>query len=109
MAGVAVCALSTIFALNAVSGEQTKTATFSKIADAVPGKYYDPATTAPHPANANRLVIGLNGFVVSSKYPYSHTAMDTISFRVTAPSGFYISKLSYAHVGESRTSGEAER
>lgn len=101
---IAVLASFAVVALGPVPGAPAKQMTFSKVTDAVPGKYYDPTTTASDPVNPNRLIIGLKSFVASSKYPYSRTAMDTISFRVTAPAGFYISRLTYSQVGKLSTS-----
>jgi hypothetical protein len=83
------------------------TATFSEIRDAVPGRFFDAATTV---ANGNTLRIGLNTGLDFKTFKYadfrassasfSHpNAMDTISFRVRAPEGYYISKISYAQRG----------
>jgi|GEM_PF-7000670 len=110
MVAIAVCALSAAIALpgltgvNEVSGAQGSTVTFSRINDAVPGKYYDPTTTAPGPVERNTLIIGLKSFVASSEYPYKRTAMDTLSFRVAAPAGFYISRLTYSQAVNLSTS-----
>ena len=84
--------------------------TFSDVKDAVPGRFFDAATTAADPADPNTLVIGLNtgldfrtfkyaDFRASSQ-AFSHTsAMDTISFRVRAPEGYYIASITYAQAG----------
>ncbi|MGI8740655.1 MAG: hypothetical protein ACR2KU_13940 [Gammaproteobacteria bacterium] len=100
----AVIALPGLSGLNGVSGAQGNTVTFSGINDAVPGKYYDPTTTAPGPVDGNTLVIGLKSFIASSEYPYRRVAMDTISFRVAAPAGFYVSRLTYSHTVNLSTS-----
>jgi hypothetical protein len=85
-------------------------ATFSAISDAVPAKFFDAATSAPDAADPNRLIIGFdmgidfrtftgNDFRASA-FPFSHrVAMDTISFTIDAPSGFYISKVTYTQRG----------
>jgi hypothetical protein len=84
--------------------------TFSRIHDAEPAKFFDAATSAPDPTNANRLIIGFNsGFdpttwlandFRASALPFSRrAAMDTINFTIDAPSGFYISKITYSQEG----------
>jgi hypothetical protein len=89
-------------------------ARFSRINDAVPLKFFDAATTKPDPANPNRLIIGLNtGFdpqtFVSNEFKASglafssRVAMDTISFKVKAPAGFYVAKIVYTQRGTGST------
>jgi hypothetical protein len=84
--------------------------TFSDINDAVPSRFYDAATSAPDLADPNKLVIGFNSGLdpanwksnefKASTAAFSHTsAMDTISFRIHAPEGFYISKITYGQRG----------
>jgi hypothetical protein len=84
--------------------------TFSTINDAVPGKYFDSGSTAVDPANPNRLVIGFNSgldpatfvyntFRASTAAFYRTSAMDTISFVVEAPEGYYVSKITYTQTG----------
>jgi len=86
--------------------------TFSKLRDAVPTKFFDAAKSAANPLDANDLKIGLdsgfdfktftlNDFVASTLPFGNRTAADTISFVVTAPSGFYISKITYRQRGTS--------
>jgi hypothetical protein len=83
------------------------TATFSEVRDAVPGRFFDSATTV---ANGNTLRIGLNSGLDFRTFKYndfrasstsfSHpNAMDTISFRVSAPAGYYISRITYSQRG----------
>ena len=85
-------------------------ATFSAIADAVPARFFDAATSALDPANANRLIIGFDAGIDfrtftgndfrASALPFSNkVAMDTISLRIDAPSGFYVSKVTYTQRG----------
>src|SRR4051812_37215991 len=68
-----------------------RTATFTDVNDAVPGKFFDAASSAPDAADPNTLVIGLNsGFdwetwkyvdFHASRLPFSYpAATDTISF-----------------------------
>jgi len=96
-----------------VSGAATangQTVTFEEIQDAVPGRFFDAATTAPDADNPNALHIGLNSGLDFRTFKYtdfrasssafSHTAaMDTISFRVVAPEGYYIAKVTYSQRG----------
>jgi hypothetical protein len=83
------------------------TATFTEIRDAVPGRFFNADTTAP---DGNVLRIGLHTGLDFRTFKYtdfrassaafSHTsAMDTISFLVTAPQGYYISKITYVQRG----------
>jgi len=98
--------------LGAASNAQAQDATYSEISDAVPSKYFDAATTHPDPWTPNLLIIGLadgvdpvtlapNGFVA---FAGNRVAMDTISFRVTAPEGFYIAKIYYKQEGSASSS-----
>jgi hypothetical protein len=90
--------------------------TFSHIDDAVPAKFFNPATTKPALGNPNTLIIGMHTGMDStiwkatdfraSTAAFSYTAaMDTIRFRVKAPAGYYIAKLTYSQRG----TGTAER
>jgi hypothetical protein len=83
------------------------TATFTEIRDAVPGRFFDAETTAP---DGNTLRIGLHSGLDFRTFKYtdfrassaafSHTsAMDTISFVVQAPQGYYISRITYLQRG----------
>jgi hypothetical protein len=84
--------------------------TFSDISDAVPGKYFDAATTAPDANNPNRLIIGFhtgfdadtwtnNTFTASTAAFHRGAAMDTLSFLIEAPPGFYIARITYTQRG----------
>ena len=84
--------------------------TFSQITDAVGKKFFNPATTAPDPLNPNKLIIRVHSgtdWTVSkgtefraSTTAFSYTsAMDTIRFKVTAPAGYYIAKITYTQRG----------
>jgi hypothetical protein len=90
--------------------------TFSHIDDAVGAKFFNPATTVPDRLNPNRLIIGFHSgmdFTTwkatefrASTAAFSYTAaMDTIRFRVKAPAGYYIAKMTYTQRG----TGTAER
>ena len=56
VAGVTVLAWSIV----AVVQEPQPPVTFSDIADAVPSRFFDAATTTPDPDNGNKLLIGFN-------------------------------------------------
>ena len=100
----------TAIVLGGAAAAHAQTATFSDIRDAVPARFFDAAKTAPDATNPNMLRIGLHtgldaltfkftDFRASSA-AFSHgAAMDTISFRVQAPEGYYISKITYAQRG----------
>jgi hypothetical protein len=89
---------------------QAQVVKFKSIHDAVPFKFFDAATTAADPSNPNKLVIGFNTgldpatFLTAEFVAYNHrTAMDTISFTVNAPLGFYVSKIIYNQRGAGST------
>jgi hypothetical protein len=90
--------------------------TFSNINDAVPARFFNAATTAPALTDPNRLIIGVHtgmDFTLwkatefrASTAAFSYTAaMDSIHFRVKAPAGYYIAKITYTQRG----TGTAER
>lgn len=100
---------------SAASEAQAQTASFRSIRDAVPRKFFDAATTAPDPANLNRLVIGFNtgidpttflanDFRASALAFSNRMAMDTLAFKVVAPFGYYIATLTYRQQGTGFTS-----
>jgi hypothetical protein len=107
LAGVAVLLLNV-----AVAQAQTcSPVSFEDITDAVAGRFFDAATTAAfagdHP---DRLVIRFNtgrdpatwkaNDFRASTAAFSHlSAMDTITFRIVAPAGCAISKLTYKQLG----------
>lgn len=93
---------------------QAQVATFNRIRDAVPEKFFDADTSDPGNRNPNALVIGLdsgfdaktltyNNFAVSTLAYANRTASDTISFRVVAPEGYYVAKLVYKQKGVGST------
>lgn len=106
MVVIAVLAVSSDYKAQA----QSQNVRFANIDDAVGGRFFDPATTAPDPANPNKLIIKFNTgiipgtftfatFTASTEAFYSPYAMDTIRFDVGAPAGFYISKITYSQTG----------
>lgn len=109
-------ALAAVIFSALTSPAHAQQATFSRISDAVPKKFFNPATTAPDPANPNRLIIrmhtGMDWTILkatdfkASTAAYSYPlAMDTIRFKVKAPTGYYIAKITYTQRGF----GSAER
>jgi len=86
---------------------QAQVVKFKTINDAVPSKFFDAATTAPDPSNPNRLIIGFNTgldpatFITAEFVAFStrRVAMDTISFSIKAPLGYYVSKITYTQRG----------
>jgi len=100
----------TLLVLSVAAAADAQVVTFSGISDAVAGRFFNAATSAPAPAAANTLRIGFNsGFdsallkyrdfqASTATYRYT-TAMDSISFTVKAPSGFYIAKITYKQRG----------
>lgn len=100
----------TVLIVGAAAAAHAQVVTFSDLNDAVPGSFFDAATSAPDPTNANRLIIGLHSGIDWNTWKYtdfrastasfSHmSVVDTISFRITAPDGFYVSKVIYAQRG----------
>jgi hypothetical protein len=96
--------------LGAASTAQAQAVTFSDINDAVPSRFFDAATSAPSALDPNTLNVGFNSgrdwtmwkdtdFRASTAAYSFTTAMDTISFRVQAPAGFYISRITYTQQG----------
>jgi hypothetical protein len=96
--------------LFAASAAHAQSVTFSDITDAVPGRFFDAAASAPHPDDPNTLVIAFNSGLDPSNWKlndfrastaaFSHlTASDTIAVRIQAPDGYYISKVTYAQRG----------
>ena len=102
-----VLAASLLILTSLSSVAQAQVAKFKSIHDAVPFKFFDAATTAVDPSNPNRLVIGFNSgldptnFLTAQFVAFSsrRVAMDTISFTVNAPTGFYVAKIIYNQRG----------
>jgi hypothetical protein len=86
---------SALLALSTAASAQAPTATFSRFNDAVAGRCYEPASTAPDVANPNLLRVGMVGCAVSSPNGSATVLMDTMSFRVKAPEGHYVSKITF--------------
>ena len=89
---------------------------FVDIRDAVPLKFFNPGSEATHadPAAPNTLVIGFesgrdSGNLLDDEFRAStasfgnRIAMDTISFMVVAPLGYYVASISYEQGGVGST------
>jgi hypothetical protein len=95
----------TLLALSSLSPALAQTVTFLDVNDAVPGRCYDSVTTAPDPVNPNQLIIGINTGYIPGSFSVSAACyasdegsslmMDTISFLVIAPPGYYISGVTF--------------
>lgn len=85
-----------------MSSAQAQTATFSRFDHAVAGVCYEPDTTAPDPLDPNRLIIGMGPCTASSPNG-TRVIMDTFSFHVEAPAGYFISGITFTQT--TRTSG----
>jgi hypothetical protein len=94
---LACCA--TLFVVLAATAH-AQTATFSGFRSI--GGCYSPATTAPDPLDPNRLIIGTTACTASSPNG-TRSIMDTFTFDVEAPAGFYISSITFTQ--DMRTSG----
>jgi hypothetical protein len=106
----AYLAAAAAIVLSAASTAQGQTVTFSDINDAVPSKFFDAATSAPDSADPNKLIIRFNTGIDAASWTANDfrastvafsrpSAMDTISFRVDAPAGFYIAMITYSQGG----------
>jgi hypothetical protein len=109
---------ASILVLGISTPAQAQVATFSGIRDAVASKFFDAATTRATSANRNDLIIGFNvgfdsttattnDFKASTAAFSNRAASDTISFVVTAPTGYYVAKLTYTQHGTASTSRTA--
>jgi hypothetical protein len=89
-------------------------ARYVEIFDAVPSSDFDARTSAPDPRDPNTLVIGFDTGADpttlvardfrASALPFSRrAAMDTISFKIEAPLGYFVSKVVYTQQGTGST------
>ena len=85
-------------------------AQFVDINDAIAGRFFDARKTAPSGDDPNRLVIAFHtgidwntwkntDFRASTEAFSYPVAMDTISFTIEAPKGFYIARVTYTQGG----------
>jgi len=88
-------------ALAATSAAQAATVTFSNLADGNNSAlFFDLGTTSQ---SGNTLTLGLNNFTANGQSTLSLSALDTLSFLVTAPAGFHITRISYTENGTGQT------
>jgi hypothetical protein len=111
---IARLAFATMVLLGVGSLAHGQHVTFSHIDDAAPARFFNPATTAPALSNPNTLIIGMHTGMDwtiwkatdfrASTAAFSYTAaMDTIRFRVKAPTGYYIARITYSQSGTGTT------
>ena len=110
MASAKIVIVACVLLSSAASSVQAQVAKFKQITDAVPSRFFDAAASAPDPANPNRLIIGFNSGLDPTTFTpvdflafSNRVAMDTISFIVKAPFGFFISKIIYTQRGAGST------
>jgi hypothetical protein len=109
--GRAVLGASFLMCLTIAVPVQAQSAKFSGIRDAEPSKFFDAAKTKPDPLNANRLIVGFDTGLDPTAFTTAEfvaggarrVAMDTLSFTVTAPAGFYVAKITYTQRGTGST------
>ena len=106
-----IIVLASMMFLIAASTVQAQVARFRHISDAVPGKYFDAATSFPSTFNPNKLKIGFNSgtdpltFEPTEFVAFGNRiAMDTIAFDVKAPAGYYVTTITYSQFGAGSTS-----
>jgi hypothetical protein len=108
---VSVAGLAIAFLTFAVPA-RAQHVTFTDVRDAVPSKFFNPAadTTRVHPADPNTLQIGFEAgrdsgdfrddeFRATTEAFGNRSAMDTLSFNVVAPPGYYVSSIAYEQTG----------
>ena len=106
----AVGAAVLVFNVAVAQAQTTPAVSFVDITDAVGGRFFDATTTAANPADPNKLIIGFNtgrdpatwkaNDFRASTAAFSHaSAMDTISFRIVPPEGYYVSRVTYNQQG----------
>lgn len=91
---------SAILAAGLATSAHAQTATFSGFRNI--GGCYSPSATAPDPLDPNRLMIGTTACTASSPNG-TRVIMDTLTFYVEAPAGYYISAITFTQ--NMRTTG----
>lgn len=103
-------AAAALFGVTALTGAQAANVTFSDINDAVnappaPNELFDASATAPDGGDANKLVIALDNFKADGANANTISALDTISFMITAPLNYVITKVTYEESGSRTMTG----
>ena len=104
---------SAIVIVTAVTARAQVPVQFTGVDDAVEFRFFDVATTR---AQGNKLIIGFNtgrdpaswlanDFRASTAAFGRRWAMDTVSFNVQAPSGYYITRITYTQKGTGSMTG----
>lgn len=93
--------VAAVVALLGTTAAQAATVSFSNFADGNgAASFFDIGTTT---ATGNTLTIGLSDFTADGSSPLTMSALDTLSFVVTAPTGFTITRVSYTESGSGAT------
>jgi hypothetical protein len=114
----AYAAAIAVVAVAGASSAEAQVVRFSSKRDAVPATFFDAAASHPSSTNANKLIIGLDAgsdpttllarsFTASTLPFYNRSAMDTISFKITAPLGYYVAAIVYTQQGSGFTGRSA--
>lgn len=99
-----VSLLAAIAFIAIASNTQAAVATFSNILDGNGDpSLFDTTTTGADPTDGNILNIGLNDF---RAYSGRISALDTLSFMITAPEGYFIDGLDYTESGRGLTASD---
>jgi hypothetical protein len=109
-----VAATVILTTLCAASEARAQAVVFKAVRDAVPGKFFSADKSTLDPANPNHLIVGFdNGFdpvtliandFRASALPFSNKqAMDSLTFTLKAPTGFYIATVTYTQSGTGST------
>jgi hypothetical protein len=110
----AVAAGAILAVLFTASEARAQAVFFKAVRDAVPGKFFDADLSRLDPANPNHLIVGFdsgfdpvtfiaNDFRASALPGSNRQAMDTLSFTLKAPTGFYIATVTYSQRGSGFT------
>jgi hypothetical protein len=108
---LSIAALAIVF-LGFATGARAQHVTFADVRDAVPLKFFnpDPDSTRVSPEAPNTLQIGFESgrdsgnflddeFRASTRAFGNRVALDTLSFDVIAPAGYYVSSITYQQTG----------
>jgi hypothetical protein len=98
--------------LGLASSAQAQNVTFTDVRDAVPLKFFNPSSdsTRVDPADPNTLIIGFESGIDAATFTErefrattntfgNRVASDSLSVNVVAPTGYYVSSISYVQTG----------